>query len=194
MDLETVSLDTVTVRPIGGEPLSGIYTYQFNQLSFSPDEPFAADTSYQLSIPAGGLTDAMGNGLDDDFLAHFSTGTSVTLPVPDPPPPPMGTGGATAGGGGTGGEAPFVRFMAPPATGGAGSGGTSTGGAGAGGVPAGAGGAGPVTGGVGSLGPDMPGSGSSCSMSHGDSSGARIFSLAMLGALLAFGRRNRRWV
>lgn len=193
VDLETVSLETVTVRPIGGEPLSGIYTYQFNQLSFSPDEPFAADTSYQVSIPAGGLTDAMGNGLDDDFLAHFSTGTSVTLPVPDPPPPPMGTGGATAGGGGTGGEPPFVRFMAPPATGGAGSGGTSTGGVGAGGVSAGVGGGGPVTGGAGSAGPDVPGSASSCSMSHGDSSGARIFSLAMLGALVAFGRRNRRW-
>jgi hypothetical protein len=190
VDLETVSTETVTVRPIGGEAISGIYTYQFNQLSFSPDEPFAVDTTYQVSIPAGGLTDAMGNGLTDDVLLHFSTGADLSLPVPDPPPPPMGTGGG-AGGSGSGGEAQFVRFTAPPATGG--TGGATVGGSGgaSGGTSFGSGGL--ATGGAGSAGPVAP-AGSGCAMSSGDSSGARTFSLAMVAALVAFARKRRLWV
>lgn len=101
LDTETVSAETVAIRPAGGEPLEGIYTYAFNTLSFGPNEPFAADTTYEVVIPAGGVTDVMGNAIEDEVLVRFSTGDSIV--VPPPPPPSAGTGGAGSGGA-TGGE------------------------------------------------------------------------------------------
>jgi len=186
VNMETVSTETVTVRPIGGEALSGIYTYQFNQLSFSPDEPFAEDTTYEVVVPADGLKDVMGNGLVEDALFIFSTGSSVMLPVPDPPPPPSGTGGATTSGGGgaggggaggggasgggtsgggasggaTGGAPSFPVFVAPPAGGAPsfGSGGVSGGASGgSGGLPGlGSGGFGPMASSGGDAGVPVP--------------------------------------
>jgi len=197
VDMETLSTETVTVRPVGGEALTGVYTYQFNQLSFSPDEPFAADTTYQVAIPAGGLTDVMGNGLDDDVLLHFSTGSSVTLPVPDAPPPPAGTGGATtgAGGMGAGGAVPFQRFMAPPATGGGlatSSGGSNAAAGGAGGALVGASGGAPSGGASGA--PLAPASSGGCSLAAGGADGARLFAVLILGAGGALARRRRRQI
>jgi len=104
VDLETVSPDTVSIRPVGGEPLAGIYTYQFNHLSFSPNEPFAADTTYEVSIGVDGVSDVMGNGLEEEKVFRFSTGDTIEEPPPPPPPPP--TGGTDSGSGGTGGTTP----------------------------------------------------------------------------------------
>lgn len=200
VDLEKVSKDTVSIRPVNGEPLDGIYTYQFNHLSFSPDMPFLADTTYEVSIASGGVTDVMGNGLSEDVVVHFSTGSSVTIPDLEPPgtggAPMVGTGGAVGTGGessGTGGG-----FVAP-------SGGASgTGGAGS---PTGSGGAGTgvgtggttVVGGPTGGAPSSPSDSSSsdsggCSMNPNSNSSNKILAFGLLGALVAFARRKRRWI
>jgi hypothetical protein len=201
VDLETVSKDTVSIRPVDGEPLDGIYTYQFNHLSFSPDAPFLADTTYEVSIAADGVSDVMGNGLSEDVLIRFSTGTTVTLPAPPPPPPPA-VGGAPgamepmlgAGGGfvvptgegpiaagGSGGE-----FMAPM------DGAAGLGAAGAGGTPAqGAAGSSdaPLTAGT------SPSEG--CAMNPRGGSTTPLLAIGALAALAACVRRKskgRRWL
>ncbi len=62
-------------------------------------------------MPIDGLTDVMGNGLSEETVMRFSTGSTVTIPDP----PMMGTGGATMmGTGGTG-------TVDPTGSGGAGS-------------------------------------------------------------------------
>ncbi len=192
VDLETVSPENIAIRPAGGEPLSGIFTYQFNQLSFSPDEPFSEDTTYEIYMPAGGVTDAMGNGIAEEVSVLFSTGTMVTVPEPEPP---MGTGGAGLPTGGTGG--------APLGTGGAGTGGGFV--APTGGAPSsgGTGGAPPVAG-TGGTGTDVPppagqqpssSSSSSdsggCAISHDSKSKSPLLALGLLSAFLAFARRRR---
>lgn len=189
VDLEKVSPETITIRPVGGEAIPGIYTYQFNQLSFSPDEPFPDDTTFQVHIPAGGLADVMGNALSEDALFHFSTGSDVSLPVPDPPPPPMGSGGATTGAGGAAADPPFVRFSAPPATGGAATGGAAAGGAG--GSPGS--GSGGVDAGSGGVGVDVPsGQAPGCAMSAGGVVGSGFSPLLLASAVLGFAARRRR--
>lgn len=102
VDTETLSQDTVTIRPVGGEPLEGIYTYSFNTVSFGPDAPLTPDTTYEIVIPTSGLTDIMGNDLSEEVVAHFSTGEEVVIPPPIDDPM-VGTGGATPGGGGSSG-------------------------------------------------------------------------------------------
>ena len=121
VDLETLSPETLAIRPVGGEALGGIFTYQFNHLSFSPDEPFSAETTYEVSIAAGGLSDVMGNGLAEDVVLHFSTGSMITVPPPAPPltgtggDGSLGTGGAPTDSGSE--SSSGGGFVAPPGEG-----------------------------------------------------------------------------
>lgn len=109
IDMDTIEGGNVVIRRAGGEPVSGIFTYAFNTLSFGPDEPFEADTTYEIFLPEGGVRDVMGNALPEETLFRFSTGDSIVVPPPPPPPPADSTGGmpgTSTGGlsGSTGGE------------------------------------------------------------------------------------------
>ncbi len=206
LDLETVTPENLVVRTAEGDPVGGMFTYQFNQLSFSPDEPFSADTTYEIYLPAGGVSDVMGNGIAEEVSVLFSTGSVVS--VPEPEPPMMGTGGATMGTGGSG--APIATggtgggFVAP-SSGGADSGGTgggfvapSSGGADSGGTDssdsAGTGGEMSVEPGTGpTTGSGAAPSSGQCSTSMARETGSPLFAFSLLGAFLAFARRKRRW-
>jgi MYXO-CTERM domain-containing protein len=203
VDMETVSKDTVSIRPAGGEPLDGVYTYQFNHLSFSPDVPFVADTTYEVSIASGGVMDVMGNGLAEDVVVHFSTGSTVT--VPDIVPP--GTGGATmVGVGGSSDPIGTGGGFEPPTGGATGNGGAFGLTGGSSGVGTGGGGTGgaPVVGEPSGGGPASPGNSSSnsdassdaggCAMNPNQDASGRFLAFGLLGALFAFARRKRRWL
>jgi hypothetical protein len=114
VDTTTVSSTTVAIRPSGGEPLEGIYTYNFNTLSFSPSEPFAANTTIEVVLSADGVKDVSGNPIGEEIIARFSTGDSIVIVVPPPEPdagtPPAGTGGA----GGTAGTGAPVMDAGEP--------------------------------------------------------------------------------
>ncbi len=94
IDTETVSSESVIIRPAGGEALDGIFTYAFNTLSFGPSAPLAADTTYEVVLPAGGLSDVTGNALSEEVLLRFSTGSSIEIPPED-----TTTSGSTTTGG-----------------------------------------------------------------------------------------------
>jgi MYXO-CTERM domain-containing protein len=185
VNLETVSPETVSIRPVGGEPLEGVYTYQFNHLSFSPHEPFLADTTYEISIPAEGVKDVMGNGLAEDAVVHFSTGSSVVIPEPEPPGSggaSMGTGGGDgpqASGGGSGGG-----FFVPP-TGGATS--VGVGGSAAGGTVS----SGGTFDGPGDGQPPSSSDPGGCAVRSGPASAAHVLWLGVLAALGVLARRRR---
>ncbi|MEM1179340.1 MAG: Ig-like domain-containing protein [Acidobacteriota bacterium] len=78
--LETPTIvngSTFIVRPLGGSPISGHLTFSFNDiLTFTPDQPLAANTTFEVIFPDGGIKDAAGNGIEG-YQFTFSTGSSV---------------------------------------------------------------------------------------------------------------------
>lgn len=68
---------TFIVRPVDGAAITGRLTFSFNDvLTFTPDQPLALDTTYEVVLPGGGIEDVAGNGM----LAYsftFSTGSRV---------------------------------------------------------------------------------------------------------------------
>ncbi len=209
VDTETIDGTTFAVRPAGGAPLPGIYTYNFNTISFGPDAELEPDTTYEVVLTAGGIHDVMGNALEDEVLIRFSTGAEIVEP-PDNPDP--STGGA-AGVGGSGGASTGGSGGAPSGTGA--TGGTPPGGVGGSGgsTPIGSGGTAPGAGGspssTGGMAPIATGgtegntnpptasqdSGGGCALASGDAGvagGLGSWLLALAFGLLGARRRTGR--
>ena len=56
---------TFIVRPVGGSALVGSCFFSYNDvLTFQPAQPLATDTTYEVVVPAGGIRDAVGNGIE----------------------------------------------------------------------------------------------------------------------------------
>ena len=117
IDTETVSQENVSIRPVGGEPLDGIFTYNFNTLSFGPSAPLAADTTYEVVLAAGGVSDVMGNAIPDEIVIRFSTGATIE----EPPDDSTSTGNTTAGGSNSGSTSTESATAATASTGASGS-------------------------------------------------------------------------
>ena len=77
IELSTVNKETVIIRPLGGQPLDGIYTYNMNLLNFLPSTPLAPNTTYEIEIPALGVRDWSCNTTQIPFKSRFSTGSYV---------------------------------------------------------------------------------------------------------------------
>ncbi len=68
---------TFIVRPLSGSAIAGRLTFSFDDvLTFTPDQPLAANTTYEVVLPAGGIKDAAGNGMVG-YSFTFSTGGTV---------------------------------------------------------------------------------------------------------------------
>lgn len=68
---------TVIVRPVGGQPLDVWTSFSHDDvLTITPKEPLAANTTYEVVLPAGGIKDAAGNGIEG-YSFTFSTGSLV---------------------------------------------------------------------------------------------------------------------
>ncbi|MCA9639972.1 MAG: Ig-like domain-containing protein [Polyangiaceae bacterium] len=55
------------------KPLAGYYSGQEGILNFWPAEPLEPRTSYEVVIPAGGITDYLGNPTSEEFRSSFTT-------------------------------------------------------------------------------------------------------------------------
>ncbi len=78
--LDTATLvngQTFIVRPLGGNPISGSLFYAMNDMiTFQPDQPLQDNTTYEVFLPAGGIEDAVGNGIEENYSFTFSTGSA----------------------------------------------------------------------------------------------------------------------
>ena len=73
IELATVNPTSFIVRPVGGEPLAGRYGVRMGVLNFDPNEDLQPGTTYEVVLPAGGITDLVGNSLAAEWKSTFST-------------------------------------------------------------------------------------------------------------------------
>jgi hypothetical protein len=73
IELATVNHTSFIVRPQGGAPLSGKYGVRMGVLNFDPDTDLEPGTTYEVVLPAGGITDLVGNALAEEWKSTFST-------------------------------------------------------------------------------------------------------------------------
>lgn len=180
IDLDSISPDSIIVRPVGGAPVEGVFSHSsFNAVSFGAKAALADDTTYEVVLVKDGLKDLAQNPLGEQSVVRFSTGATIDAPVPE------GGAGGTMNAGGS------------QAAGGSGSGGvpSSSAGSESGGQAPSAGNAssGASTGGTSSMltpAPVSDGGGCGCSV-PGRSGPARAWTLAALAALAAIGMRRR---
>ncbi len=68
---------TITLRPVGGAPVDAWTSFSYDGvLTLTPKQFLAPNTTYELLIPAGGIKDASGNGIEA-YSFTFSTGGAV---------------------------------------------------------------------------------------------------------------------
>ena len=72
-ELASVDASTFIVRPLGGQPISGTWGTTTTTLTFAPDEPLEPGTTYEIVLPADGITDLVGNALANEFRSTFRT-------------------------------------------------------------------------------------------------------------------------
>ena len=81
IELTSVDENSLIVRPIGGQPISGKWGYEHTVISFWPDQPLQASTTYEIVAPAGGIKDLVGNSLAAQFRSTFTTSTGSPLGI-----------------------------------------------------------------------------------------------------------------
>lgn len=83
-NVEIHSLDSnrFSLRPVGGERLSGKYSVQMGVVNFSPDEALAPATEYELRV--SGVEDLVGNE-GGSFVSRFTTESATQNPDDDLP-------------------------------------------------------------------------------------------------------------
>ena len=76
-EFKSVDPSTFILRPVGGAAISGQWGCTYTTLSFSSDAPLSPGTTYEIVLPAGGVTDLVGNGIAATFISTFTTGTGL---------------------------------------------------------------------------------------------------------------------
>ncbi len=72
VELATVDNRSFIVRPQGGQALEGTFSVTMSVLNFEPAEPLQPGTTYEVVLPAGGVKDYVGNGVEE-FTSTFTT-------------------------------------------------------------------------------------------------------------------------
>jgi MYXO-CTERM domain-containing protein len=95
IDLDSISPESVIVRPVGGAPVEGVFSHSsFNAVSFGAKAPLTDDTTYEVVLVKDGLKDLAQNPLAEQSVVRFSTGATIDAPVSE-----GGAGGAMSAGG-----------------------------------------------------------------------------------------------
>ncbi|MEO0796226.1 MAG: PKD domain-containing protein [Verrucomicrobiota bacterium] len=73
-----VNGESLIVRPVGGSAIDAYNSFSHDDvLTITPEQPLQADTTYEVIIPAGGIKDAAGNGIEG-YSFTFSTGGALS--------------------------------------------------------------------------------------------------------------------
>ncbi|MEP6654021.1 MAG: Ig-like domain-containing protein [Myxococcales bacterium] len=74
IELATLNQASLIVRPMGGGPqVTGKWGLTYTVINFSPDAPLQPKTTYEVILPAGGITDVVGNPIAQEFRSTFTT-------------------------------------------------------------------------------------------------------------------------
>jgi hypothetical protein len=81
VDFGSVGIGSLTVKSVGGSVLSGKYSTMAGAsvVNFTPDAPLLSNTTYEVTLLAGGIKDLAGNGILRDTVFRFSTGGTLSL-------------------------------------------------------------------------------------------------------------------
>jgi YVTN family beta-propeller protein len=79
IELTSATATSFIVRPVGGTALGGRWGINQTLLSFWPEKPLDPSTTYEIVMPAGGVTDVVGNGIANGFRSTFTTGTAADV-------------------------------------------------------------------------------------------------------------------
>lgn len=74
IEFSKVDVNSFIVRPVGGEPIKGRWGSTYTTLNFDPEEELLPFTTYEVILTAGGITDLVGNELEETFISTFTTG------------------------------------------------------------------------------------------------------------------------
>lgn len=187
IDLDSLKPENVIVRPVNGEPIDGVFSHSsFNAVSFGAKAELKPNTTYEVVVVKGGLTDLAQNPIGEQSVLRFSTGDVIEAPTN------AGGAGGTAAGGAAGSAGSSAGVAGAP---------TASGGSSSAGAPSNAGTSDGMAGG--SSGAAMAGSGGStmtpaneddgcgCTV-PGHSPNQRARWLLAASLLLGFARRHRR--
>ncbi len=81
IEFASVNKNNFEVRPVGGSPIKGSFSWLYTTLNFQPETPLQANTVYEVVLKTDGIRDLVGNPLANDFKFTFSTGASVIVDV-----------------------------------------------------------------------------------------------------------------
>ena len=89
----SITPDSLIVRELGGKRIQGTLSNQTNIVHFHPLTPLKINTTYEVILAKGGITDQSGNAIAATFSSTFSTGLVVSVfPVSIAKAKPMETG------------------------------------------------------------------------------------------------------
>lgn len=95
IEFASVDASSLIVRPLlGGPAVPGRFGVLHTVVSFAPDAPLQPNTTYEVVLPAGGVTDLVGNALSSTFTSTFRTGAGgggAGIAVVKPAPSQVGT-------------------------------------------------------------------------------------------------------
>ena len=77
IDVTSLTTTSFIVQEVGGAVVAGTYSTQMGMINFCPTNPLKANTTYQVTLPVGGVRDVVGNGLRTAFSMYFSTGPTI---------------------------------------------------------------------------------------------------------------------
>ena len=77
VEFRSVFAGSFRVATAAGAQVLGSFSLQGSLVTFSPDEPLAEDTIYQVVIPLGGIVDFSGNATAEEFRYSFTTGEEL---------------------------------------------------------------------------------------------------------------------
>jgi hypothetical protein len=72
IELATVGSPSFQLRDADGNCVGGTWGHMRTIVNFAPDMPLQSGMTYELVLPAGGITDLGGNAIADDYVSTFT--------------------------------------------------------------------------------------------------------------------------
>lgn len=78
IDLRSVDSSSISVAPVGREPIDVVPSAWLGMVGLTPVEPLEADTTYEVRVAPGGVKDLAGNPVVSTTVVRFSTGSALS--------------------------------------------------------------------------------------------------------------------